>query len=127
MGSNPTSTAHTGEISPNRTLLDHVVVVLPHRGRSHRATGSSPGHRVSGSTLLPDQATPPGAASRASSRAQDCGGVQASLVALRLAAVGKPVSRRALRNGGVTGSNERLNALAPQLNAEFAGKQAAVP
>jgi hypothetical protein len=36
------------------------------------------------------------------------------------------VSRRALRNGGVKGSNERLNALARQLNAEFANEQAAV-
>ena len=39
---------------------------------------------------------------------------------------GRPV-RRALRNGGVKGSNESLNALARQLNAEFANEQAAVP
>jgi hypothetical protein len=37
------------------------------------------------------------------------------------------VSRRALRNGGVKGSNESLNALARQLSAEFASEQAAVP
>ena len=37
------------------------------------------------------------------------------------------MTRRALRNGGVKGSNERLNALALQLNAEYASEQAAVP
>jgi hypothetical protein len=46
---------------------------------------------------------------------------QASLVARRLAAAGKPVSRRALRSGGVRGSNEALNALARMVNAELAG------
>ena len=42
-------------------------------------------------------------------------------VARRLAAAGKPVSRRALRSGGVTGSNEALNVLARILNSELAG------
>jgi hypothetical protein len=37
------------------------------------------------------------------------------------------VSLRSLRNGGVKGFNESLNALARQLNAEFANEQAAVP
>jgi hypothetical protein len=46
---------------------------------------------------------------------------QARLIAQRLAAAGKPVSRRALRGGGVTGSNEALNALARMINAELAG------
>jgi hypothetical protein len=46
---------------------------------------------------------------------------QARIVALRLAAAGKPVSRRALRKGGVTGSNEALNALACMINSEIAG------
>ena len=45
---------------------------------------------------------------------------QARLVAMRLAAAGKPVSRRALRSGGITGSNEALGALARELNAELA-------
>jgi hypothetical protein len=49
------------------------------------------------------------------------------LIALKLLTAGKPVSRRALRNGGVKGSNASLNALARQLNAEFASEQAAVP
>ena len=47
---------------------------------------------------------------------------QARVVARRLAAAGKPVSRRALRSGGVTGSNEALNAVARMLTAELAGR-----
>jgi len=46
---------------------------------------------------------------------------QARVVARRLVAAGKPVSRRALRSGRVTGSNEALNALARALSAELAG------
>ena len=88
-------------------------------------TSPSPG--TSDSALSPGSATPPGAAGRAVSSSPDQGGVQASLIALRLATAGKPVSRRALRNGGVKGSNASLNALARQLNAEFANEQAAVP
>ena len=49
---------------------------------------------------------------------------QARLIARRLAASGKPVSRRALRSGGVRGSNEALNALARKVNAELAGAAA---
>ena len=45
---------------------------------------------------------------------------QARVIARRLAAAGKPVSRRAMRSGGVTGSNEALNALARMLTAELA-------
>ena len=45
---------------------------------------------------------------------------QARIVARRLAAGGRPVSRRALRDGGVTGSNAALNALARMINAERA-------
>ena len=44
---------------------------------------------------------------------------QVRAVARRLAATGKPVSLRALRGGGVTGSNEALNALARMLSAEL--------
>jgi hypothetical protein len=86
-----------------------------------------PSSRTGASALAPDPAAPPGAAGRVVSRSPDQGGVQASLVALRLVTAGKPVSRRALRNGGVKGSNESLNALARQLNAQFANEQAAVP
>ena len=44
---------------------------------------------------------------------------QARSVARRLATAGRPVSRRALRSGGVTGSNEALNALARTMNAQL--------
>ena len=46
---------------------------------------------------------------------------RARIVARRLAAAGKPVSRRALRTGGIKGSNEALNALALIINADRAG------
>jgi len=88
-------------------------------------TSPSPG--TSASALSAGSAAPPGAAGRVVSSSRDQGGVQASLIALKLATEGKPVSRRALRNGGVKGSNESLNALARQLNAEFANEQATVP
>jgi len=45
---------------------------------------------------------------------------QTRAVARRLVAAGRPVSRRALRSGGVRGSNETLNALARMINAERA-------
>jgi hypothetical protein len=86
--------------------------------------GPSSGTGASG--LLPDPVAPPGAAGRVGSRSPDQGGVQASLVALKLVTAGKPVTRRALRNGGVKGSNARLNALALQFNAEYANEQAVV-
>lgn len=46
---------------------------------------------------------------------------QARQVARRLAAVGRPVSRRALRSGGIKGSDEALSGLARTLTAELAG------
>ena len=46
---------------------------------------------------------------------------QARLIARRLDAAGERVSRRALRNNGVKGSNESLNALARKVKAELAG------
>jgi hypothetical protein len=46
---------------------------------------------------------------------------QARVIAQRLAAAGKPVSRRALRSGEATGSNEALSALARVINTELAG------
>ena len=75
---------------------------------------ASPSPGTSGSALSPGPAAPPGVGGHVVSSSRDQGGVQASLVALRLATAGKPVSRRALRNGGVKGSNESLNALARQ-------------
>jgi hypothetical protein len=49
---------------------------------------------------------------------------RARLIASRLAAAGKPVSRRTLRSSGVKGSNETLNALARMVNAELARAEA---
>jgi hypothetical protein len=46
---------------------------------------------------------------------------QARVAASKLAAAGRPVSRRALRSEGVKGSNQALNALARRINAELAG------
>jgi hypothetical protein len=104
----------------------------PEQGQDHQTgtritvqSSSPPG--TSASTPPESSAVPPGAAGRVVSSPLYQGGVQASLIALRLIAAGKPVSRRALRNGGVKGSNASLNALARQLNAEFANEQAAVP
>jgi hypothetical protein len=45
---------------------------------------------------------------------------QARLIASRLTAAGKPVSRRALRSEGIKGSNQALNVLARRINAELA-------
>jgi hypothetical protein len=50
---------------------------------------------------------------------------EALRIARKLAAEGRPVSRRALRCGGMKGSNENLNALARLLNAEHAAGQGA--
>ena len=57
-------------------------------------------------------------------RAEPSAADQARLVASRLAAAGKPVSRRTLRSGGIRGSNEALNGLARRLNAELASAMA---
>jgi hypothetical protein len=43
------------------------------------------------------------------------------VAASKLAAAGRPVSRRALRSEGIKGSNQALNALARTINAELAG------
>jgi len=99
------------------------------RSESRSTVRTSPSPRTSDPALSPGSAAPPGTVRRvvSRSRSRDQGAVQASLVALKLATAGKPVSRRALRNGGVKGSNESLNALARQFNAEFARGQGAVP
>ncbi|MGH3279472.1 MAG: hypothetical protein ACRDNW_10085, partial [Trebonia sp.] len=87
----------------------------------------SPSPGTSASKPPAGSAAPSSTAGRVVSSPRDQGGVQASLVALKLVTAGERVSRRALRNGGVKGSNAGLNALARQLNAEFASEQAAVP
>jgi len=52
---------------------------------------------------------------------------QARLIARRLTAAGKPVSRRALRCAGIRGSNESLNALARKVSAEIADGREDLP
>jgi hypothetical protein len=75
--------------------------VPPRPDHSATAGTSSPGPRAS------HQESPPGLN-----------------VARRLAAEGKPVTRRALRSNGIKGSNAALNALAHTLNAELAAAPA---
>jgi hypothetical protein len=48
---------------------------------------------------------------------------QARLIARRLTAAGKPVTRRALRSAGIRGSNESINAVARKINAELADRR----
>ena len=52
---------------------------------------------------------------------------QAWLVARRLAAAGERVSRRRLRDNGVKGSNELLNAMARKLNAQLVNERTVFP
>jgi len=115
---------HQDQDQPNR---DQPNQVRDQQAGTRITVQTSPSPRTSASTAPPGSPAPPGAAGRVVSSSPDQGGVQASLIALRLATAGRPVSRRALRNGGVKGSNESLNALARRLNAEFANEQAAVP
>ncbi len=85
---------------------------------AHSRTGSRP---PAGTTVAPlrDRSTV-AETSGPGSRAGQQGTDQGLLVARRLAAEGKPVSRRALRSNGITGSNEALNALARKLSTELA-------
>jgi hypothetical protein len=53
--------------------------------------------------------------------------MQALRIGRELAAAGKPVSRRGLREGGAKGSNESLNAVARLLYADLANEQMIVP
>jgi hypothetical protein len=77
-----------------------------------------------GTATVPRQDHHPGSRTYAPSQTETD---KARLIASRLAAAGKPVSRRALRNGGVKGSNAALNALAREINAERAGISRATP
>jgi hypothetical protein len=94
----------------------------PDRGHGTRTTGrAGPPARAGEPRRASGPAGPPGPVQDLTPgppRQQD---VPALRIARELAAAGKPVSRRALRSYGVKGSNEGLNALARQLNAELAG------
>jgi hypothetical protein len=97
------------------------------------AMGTALAHMLRGDASAGDHRSPPGSAGPPSPAKDLIPGpphqenMQAFRIARELAAAGKSVSRRALRNGGVRGSNESLNALARQLNAELASEQATVP
>ena len=52
---------------------------------------------------------------------------QALCIALELADAGRPVSRRALRSGGIKGSNEALNTLARVIKAELLNEGTILP
>ena len=75
----------------------------PRRDRSGPPQGPQPSRRAAGS----------------GSRDAEIQAGQARAVARELAAAGKGISRRTLRSGGVTGSNEALSALAREINAEL--------
>ena len=94
-----------------RTRTDHAADTGgdPDRSVSRDQNGPKPGPQAGRGTRGPGQ------------RPAQPQVEQARLVARRLAAAGKPVSRRALRGAGITGSNQALNALARRINAEQAG------
>jgi len=79
----------------------------------------SAGGRSRSSQSVRSRVDAPGAGTAAGPQAGQV--EQARLVARRLAAAGRPVSRRALRSGGIRGSNAALNALARTVGAEAAG------
>src|SRR5260370_445934 len=89
--------------------------------------GPSPPRKTSSPPRPPGPAAPPSPAKNLVPGPPRQPDTQAVSIARELAAAGKPVSRRALRDGGVKGSNESLNALAHLLNAELANEQAIVP
>ena len=88
---------------PDRSLPEADRDLLPGRDRSSPSRGPRPDHRTACSRSRPVQPQAD----------------QARTVARDLVAAGKQVSRRTLRSGGVTGSNETLNALAREINTEL--------
>jgi hypothetical protein len=91
----------------------------PDRTRLKKDQDQSPGRDRNGERPHPQRVRDVTGPGSRTARAQVD---QARVVARRLVAAGKPVSRRALRCGGVKGSNEALNALARVLSAELAGR-----
>jgi hypothetical protein len=100
----------------------------PDQDHGTRTAGrTSPSARTSEPASPPGSAGPPSPAKDLAPDPPRQPDMQALRIARELAGAGKPVSRRALRNGGVKGSNESLNALARLLNAELANEQTIVP
>ena len=110
-------TAEPGRLRP--AARSHHEQAGPGRDQAaiaHPRTGSGP---PAGTTVAPlrDRGTVAETSGPGSRAGQ--GADQGLLVARRLAAEGKPVSRRALRSNGITGSNEALSALARKLSIEL--------
>jgi hypothetical protein len=100
----------------------------PDQDHGTRITGrTGPPARTSEPPRSPGSTTPPSPAKHLIPGPPRQQNMQAFRIARELAAAGKPVSRRALRNGGVKGSNKSLNTLARLLNAELANEQIIVP
>jgi hypothetical protein len=99
--------------SPAWSAGDQVGAVQDQAASQVSLAGSGPS---AGTRTAPQQDH--GARAAASSPA---GIGQARAAAGRIAAAGRPVSRRALRSEGIRGSNQALNALARTINAELAG------
>jgi hypothetical protein len=90
----------------------------PGRMRPETDQARSPSRDQHGETPGPQHG---GDVTRPGSRSARAQVDQARDIARRLTTAGRPVSRRALRCGGVRGSNEALNALARMMNNELAG------
>jgi hypothetical protein len=88
-----------------------------HAPASEPAALPGPPGRTAGPSRPGGHAAPgtSGPASRTAEPKMD----QARIIARTLASTGKPLSRRALRSSGVKGSNEALNRLAREINAEL--------
>jgi hypothetical protein len=93
-------------------------------GRDHGPDPSSPGdQRASrGARLGSAQQHPAPVPDPAHPQKQ-----QALRIALELGDAGRPVSRRALRSGGIKGSNEALNTLAHMIKAELLNEGTILP
>ena len=119
------SAGPAGERSPDWSAGDQPAD-QPDQDHGTRTTGrTSPPARTERASALPAGGTP-GPARHLVPDPPHRQNEQALRIARELAGAGKPVSRRALRSGGIKGSNESLNALARQLNAELADEQATV-
>ena len=100
---------------------------LPRRrglGRCGPGPGRTPGPPGRDRSFLRDQDGPQQDHDARAATAIPSGTGRARMAASRLAAAGRPVSRRALRSEGIRGSNQALNTLARTIKAELAGTAA---
>ena len=91
--------------------------VQPDQDHGTRTTVRTSSPARTSEPARPDSAAPPSTDGQLVPGPLHQADEQALRIARALAAASKPVSRRTLRSGGVKGSNERLNALARQLNS----------